>query len=231
MAKISRRTLKRNDLAETVGRTFDYVSRHRRGVVEGLAIALAVLLLGGGFLGWRFWRERRAGAELSAALGVLDTPLAADAAAQGAARTFPSAADREREADKHLTAAASRRGTEAGRAAELILAARKAKPTEALETFRKVARDGEAVVAAVAELDLARLLAAQGKTTEAIETLKRSIESPDSAAPKDALLFELAQIYERAGASADARAAYQRLVNDYPSSPYRAEARQKLSNT
>jgi TolA-binding protein len=42
------------------------------------------------------------------------------------------------------------------------------------------------------------------------------------------MMFTLAEIYEKSGAAADARATYQRLVSDYPNSPYRADARQKL---
>jgi tetratricopeptide (TPR) repeat protein len=72
------------------------------------------------------------------------------------------------------------------------------------------------------------MLAAQGKSAEAIDRLKRAIESSSTAAPKDALLFTLAQIYEASGAAADARATYQRLLTDYPNSPYRADARQKV---
>jgi outer membrane protein assembly factor BamD (BamD/ComL family) len=43
------------------------------------------------------------------------------------------------------------------------------------------------------------------------------------------MMFALAQVYEQAGATADARATYQRLISDYPNSPYRADARQKIS--
>ncbi|HEY4229339.1 MAG TPA: tetratricopeptide repeat protein, partial [Thermoanaerobaculia bacterium] len=74
----------------------------------------------------------------------------------------------------------------------------------------------------------AKLLVAQGKASEAIERLKRAIDSPKTAAPRDALLFALAEIYEQTGAQADARATYQRLITDFPNSAYRAEARQKV---
>jgi tetratricopeptide (TPR) repeat protein len=94
----------------------------------------------------------------------------------------------------------------------------------------KVARDARLEVAAAAEIDAARLLAATGKTSEAIERLKRGIESTQAAAPKDVLLFVLAETYEKSGAAADARATYQRLANDYPNSPYRAAAREKLGS-
>ena len=45
--KITRRDMKRNDLAETVGKTVDYVSHHRRGVTEGIAVAAGVVLVVG----------------------------------------------------------------------------------------------------------------------------------------------------------------------------------------
>jgi len=170
------------------------------------------------------------GQELSAALEILDSPLASDAAAATAPRTFPSAEARETEAAKHLREAAKKGSTEAGRAAKTILAARTDKPATAAETLARVAREGHAEVAAMAEVDAARLLAAEGKTTEAIDRLKRAIESPESTTPKDVLLFTLAETYEKAGSSADARATYQRLVNDYPNSPYRSEAQGKIGS-
>jgi tetratricopeptide (TPR) repeat protein len=230
MARITRRQLKRNELADTFGRGVDYVSHHRRGATEAIAAGVAVLLIAFGFVAFRGWRERSAGRELSEALAVLEAPLASDPAAATAARTFPTAADRDREANRLLEAAAKKGGTEAGRAARVIVAARIVKPEDAVQSLSKVARDARLEVAAAAEIDAARLLAASGKTSEAIERLKRGIESTQAAAPKDALLFVLAETYEKSGAAADARATYQRLANDYPNSPYRAAAREKLGS-
>jgi tetratricopeptide (TPR) repeat protein len=228
MARITRKELKRNELAETFGKTVDYVSHHRRGAVEAMAAAAAVLLIAAGFFLFRAWREREAGRELSAALEILETPVAGQPEAATAPRTFPTAAEREREAMKHLEKAAKKGSTSAGRAAQVILTARADKPPETPDALARAARDGQAEVAAAAEIGAARFLSAQGKTTEAIDRLKRAIESPKSAAPKDALLFALAEAYEKAGAGSDARATYQRIVNDYPTSPYRTDARQKI---
>jgi tetratricopeptide (TPR) repeat protein len=226
--KITRKDLKRNEIAETVGRTMDYVTGHRRGVVESIAIAAAVALLVAAFFLVRGYRESQAGRELSAGLTALDTPVAGSPAALNAPKTYATEGEREREARSHLERAAGIRGTEAGRAAAVILAAREPAAASSSETLSRAARDAKAEVAAAAELDEARLLASKGKTSEAIDRLKRAIESPRSSAPKDALLFALAEIYEKSGAPADARATYQRLVNDYPNSPYRQDARQKL---
>ncbi|MEP6802104.1 MAG: tetratricopeptide repeat protein [Acidobacteriota bacterium] len=226
--KIDRKALKRNDLADSMGKTVDYVSHHRRGVVEGAAIFGGVVLLAAAFVTFRSYRENEAGRELSAGLAALAAPIAGQPAATGAARTFATAAERDREAEEHLKKAAKSTGTAAGRAAGVVLSARDSKSSDAVDRLSRAARSGKGEVAAAAELDSARLLAAAGKTTEAIDRLKRAIESPDSAAPKDAMMFALGEIYEKAGAAADARATYQRLVSDYPNSPYRADARQKL---
>jgi tetratricopeptide (TPR) repeat protein len=225
--KITRKQLKRNELAETMGRTVDYVSHHRRGVTEGIVAAAVLAALVAGFFLLRAYRENQAGRELSVGLAALDTPLAGQPAAAGAPKTFPNAADRDKEADTHLSLAADHPGTSAGRAASLILAAR-GKTQNAAEVFARTSRDGKAEVAASAELDAARLLASQGKKNEAIDRLKRAIESPSSPAPKDALLFALGEIYEDSGSPSDARATFQRLITDYPNSPYRNDARQKI---
>jgi tetratricopeptide (TPR) repeat protein len=227
--KFRRQDLKRNELAETMGKTVDYVSGHRRGVTEAAAVLGAVAILVSGFFLYRAWIERSAGRSLSEALAVLDTPLASDPTAAGAPKTFATAAERRTQATKLLQQAASHGSTASGRAAQVILAADGAdKPAPATDVFEKAARQSKSESAAAAEIDAAKSLAAQGKTTEAIDRLKRAIESPTSAAPKDALLFTLASIYEQSGASADARATYQRLITDYPNSPYRADARQKV---
>ncbi len=225
--KINRRDLKRNELADTVGKTVDYVAGHRRGVTEAVAIAIGVGVLIGGFFVYRAWLERSAGKSLSQALSILGTPLASEQ--PGAPKTFPSAAERRTAAEKLLTQAASHTSTPSGRAAQVILAADGAdKPGQTIDVFEKAARQGRSESAAAAEIDAAKMLAAGGKTTEAVERLKRAIESPSSPAPKDALLFALAGIYEQSGAASDARATYQRLITDYPNSPYRADARQKV---
>ena len=225
--KIRRQDLKRNELVETVGKTVDYVTGHRRGVTEIVAVVAGLAAIVAGFFMYRAWLERSTGRTLSEALAIMETPLASEQS--GAAKTFASAAERRTQSEKLLRQAASHGSTASGRAAQVILAAGGSeKPAESVDVFEKAARQSRSETAAAAEIDAARQLAADGKANEAIERLKRAIESPASAAPKDALLFALAGIYEQTGAAADARATYQRLITDYPNSPYRADARQKV---
>jgi tetratricopeptide (TPR) repeat protein len=229
--RITRKQMKRNDLVETVGRTVGYVSQHRRGMTEALLAAAGVAVVIGGFFLVRSLRERRAGQELSAGLAALAAPLASDVSAAAAPKTYPTAALRERDAEGHLRKASSFGSTTAGRAAAVVLAARAEKPGERADVFARAARQGAPEVAAAAEINAARLLASQGKTAEAIDRLKRAIDSSETRAPKDALLFTLAQVLERSGARTDARAAYQRILTDYPASPYRSDARQAIGPT
>src|SRR5262249_54821579 len=197
------------------------------GMTEAAAVLGAIGILVGGYFLYRAWAEHPAGRSLSEALPVMATPLASEQT--GATKTFATAAERHTQATKLLQTAASHGSTPSGRAAQVILAAEGSdKPASAADVFEKAARQSKSETAAAAEIDAAKSLAAQGKTTEAIDRLKRAIEAPNSAAPKDALLFTLGSIYEQSGAAADARATYQRLITDYPNSPYRADARQKV---
>jgi tetratricopeptide (TPR) repeat protein len=222
--KITRRDMKRNELAAGMRHTVDYVTHHRRGVTEALAAGLVIAALAAGFLIYRGLRERQAGAELSASLEALDTPLASDPAAKGAPRTFATDAEREKEAKAHLERAAGIGGTSAGRAAAVVLAARTSAPASA-DAFAKAARERASEIAAPGEIDSARLLAAQGKVPEALDRLRRAIDSPRTTAPKDALLFTLGEICEQTGNATEAKAAYERIVKDFPDSPYRNDAR------
>ena len=105
--RIRRKDLKRNDLVESMGRTVDYVSHHRKGVAEGIIIAACVAAAVAGVLVYRVYRESAAGSELSRALEILDTPIAGQAGAAPAPRTFATAQLRDKEADRYLRAAAS----------------------------------------------------------------------------------------------------------------------------
>src|SRR6266550_8925508 len=100
--KITRKQLKRNELAETMGRTVEYVSHHRRGVTEGIVAAAVLVALVAGFFLLRAYRQNQAGQELSAGLAALDVPLAGQPSAAGAPKTFPDGAARDKEAEDHL---------------------------------------------------------------------------------------------------------------------------------
>ena len=106
--RISRRDMKRNELAETVGKTVGYVTEHKKGVAEVVAIVRRPGRDRRGLLLYRAWTERSAGQDLSSrARGALDAAEVRRSPA--AAKTFANAAERQAEADKFLRKAASPR--------------------------------------------------------------------------------------------------------------------------
>jgi len=231
MKKLSREQLKRDEVLETFGKGFRFVSSHRKGTVEAIAAAAGLALLIAAFLGFRSYRESEAGQHLSRALKILSTPVAGEPSAVDVSGTpYTSASERDAEAEKELKAAADFSATRSGREASVVLAARSGSEKSDPATFDRFARANHSVIAAVAELDAIRTLDAQGKTTEAIARAKRAIESSSTAVPKDALLIELARFYEKSGSPADAKATYKRLISDYPNSLYLSDAQARAGS-
>jgi tetratricopeptide (TPR) repeat protein len=225
--KMRREDLKRDEVMETVGKGIRFVSGHRKGAKEAIGIGLALAVLIGAFVALRSYRETQAAERLGRALTALSTPLAGDPSAGTAPKTYATAVERDADADRELAAAAEFGTTRSGREAALVLAARgKSKDAEA--TFDRYARSGKSVVAAAAELNSYRALAEKGKVSDAIAAVKRAIESSATAVPKDALLAELGDLYERSGAPADAKVIYQRLVSEYPESSYTSQVQGKI---
>ena len=67
-----------------------------------------------------------------------------------------------------------------------------------------------------------------GQIDVAIATWKELASSTDEALPKDAILMELAKAYAAKGDQEEARKTFTQIVDEHPSSPYSAEARQAL---
>src|SRR5664280_248175 len=59
---------------------------------------------------------------------------------------------------------------------------------------------------------------------------KRYLEASDSPVSKDVLVFTMARLYEQTGQNVEAKNFYQRLVTDFPDSPLRTDAQQKLAS-
>ena len=228
--KLSREQLRRDEVLETFGKGFRFVSSHRKGTTEAVVAAVGLAVLVAAFVGFRAYRESEAGQHLSKALAILSSPVAGEPSSIEATGTpYSSAAERNAAAEKELKAAADFSATRSGREAAVVLAARSAGKGD-LDSFDRFARANRSIVGAVAAIDAVRLLDSQGKTTEAISRAKNAIESSSTSAPKDALLMELGRLYEKSGAPADAKATYQRLISDYPNSLYLSDAQARVGS-
>ena len=86
------------------------------------------------------------------------------------------------------------------------------------------------VMALSVRLNLLALDRAEGKAEDVAAELQAELDSIEKDLPEDVLLFELAQTRDALGQSEEARELYQRLVDEYPQSPYSAEARRNTAS-
>ena len=77
-------------------------------------------------------------------------------------------------------------------------------------------------------MGLASAMSLGGKHDEAIKTYGELAAARDTMLPVDGVLMALAQANLKAGKTQDARAAFKRVVDEFPTSPYAGEARQAL---
>jgi TolA-binding protein len=80
----------------------------------------------------------------------------------------------------------------------------------------------------MAHLGLAEAQARAGQFDQAINAFKELAQHKDGTLPVDAILMQLGRTYLDAGKPADAQQTFSRLVDEYPESPFTADARKAL---
>lgn len=93
-----------------------------------------------------------------------------------------------------------------------------------------LASHSDHVMALSVRLNLLALDRAEGKAEDVAAELQAELDSVEKDLPEDVLLFELAQTRDALGQNEEARELYQRLVDEYPQSPYSAEARRNTAS-
>jgi tetratricopeptide (TPR) repeat protein len=87
----------------------------------------------------------------------------------------------------------------------------------------------EHLLAGQTRLNLLRLDRSQGKGEEVAQTLTAMLDETEPPLPMDVILNELAATQEQLGKKQEAIQSYQRIIDEFPQSPYAQEARQKIS--
>ena len=85
------------------------------------------------------------------------------------------------------------------------------------------------VLAGAAQLSLYELRMQPEEAASLITDLEAAVEAEESLVPKDALLSLLGRAYEMQGNREKARAAYQRIVTEFPDSAYTIDAQRSLA--
>ena len=97
---------------------------------------------------------------------------------------------------------------------------------DVLTPLTKEGSDAQLVV----KLRKARSLRRAEKYDEAITLFKELSQRKDSPLPVDGILMQLGRVYIDAGKRADAQQTFNRLVEEYPESPFIGDARKEIEN-
>lgn len=234
--RLTRKEIKRDEFADVVGKGVEYAGSHSRAILYGVGGAILVALLAGAVYLFMNHRSEGANLELAHALKVYGAPIDATAPKPNDALE-PSfkdeAARRDRARQLLLAVKADYGSTDAADVAGLYLAQMDADAGKLAEA-RKVweaflaAHKGHSL-ASQAQLNLLTLDRKEGKAQEVAVKLRSMLEDSSAPLPVDVVLFELGGTLEQLGQKQEAVQQYQRLLDEYPQSPYRGEAQQKIT--
>lgn len=232
-----RHHLKQNEFVVRTAQIAEAFTTHRDRIVVIAAVVVVVVAIAGGYFWWTKRTNDQAGAMLGRAMAIAQATIAPAPTVPGASQlagTYPTEQAKQAAAlQAFQEVAVAFPKTESGMAAKyhaasLLLAA--GRMPEAEQSFRDVTTGaGRSIYGPMARLGLSSTLLGQGKNDEAIKLLTDLSGDRDGALPVDAVLMELARACVKAGKIPDAKAAFKRVVDGFPESPYVAEARQKLT--
>jgi tetratricopeptide (TPR) repeat protein len=230
-----RHHLKDNELVNLAVRVRRFADERQR---ELAAILLAALAIGGAALGYAWWQARteaQAEAAMAEAVAIEESPVVAPGEpSEGAASTDFATDEARVEAAlaKYKAVADAYPATDAGlfarykEAAALVTLGRHA---EAAAAYGRVsAAAGDRVIGETARLGAAEAHARAGEFDQAIAAYQAAANRTDGPVPVEAVLMQLGRTYSRAGKPAEARETFNRIVEEFPSSPLTSEAQREL---
>ena len=112
-------------------------------------------------------------------------------------------------------------------AAELLAVGRAAEAELAFAAV--VTSEGNSLRGQSAKLGQAEAMMAGGKTDDALKLFAELAAVRDGALPIDGLFMQLGRASQRAGKTSEARAAFQRVVDEFPESGYVQDAQARLA--
>jgi tetratricopeptide (TPR) repeat protein len=231
MKRAERRHLKENELQRFAWQVRDLLVSRKRESRAVVAVLAVMLVVGVGYVAWRARVESRADALLAEALVVQEARVSPPGSATSG--SYPTERARLQAAVTKFKAAADRHpSTDAGVFARYQEAAGQmalGNPAAAAAAYQAVMRlAGDGILGQMARLGLAEAHARTGQYDQAISAFKELAQRKDGPLPIDGILMQLGRTYRDAGKSADARQTFNRIVEEYPESPFLPEARREL---
>jgi TolA-binding protein len=235
MKRTERHHLKENELRTFARHAAETVEARGRESTLVLVVVAVVVAVAIGYFAWRDRVQGKANALLAEAMTVAEARIGPPPApgtpagglyfptererAQAALIKFKAAADAYPSADAGIYA----RYQEA--ATTLALG----NSMQAAGVFQQVINQaGNGFYGQMARLGLAEAQARAGQYDEAITTFKELSQRKDGPLPVDGILMQLGKTYLEAGKRADAQQTFNKLIQEYPESPFSSDAKREL---
>jgi len=242
MKSKERHKLKENEFARTVAHASDFMQTRGREVTTYVVVIIAAIVLAGGFAWWRQARNSKGNELLASALAVEEAPVIAPSApapgspipVQQAGTYATDQARLEAALPELMKAADAYPGTDAGITARYhaagVLASLGRYP-EAEQRYQEVVdKAGNGLYGRTAKLGLADVQVMQGKYDNAIKIYQEAATDSNSQLPLDGVLMQLGRAYMKAGKKTEAAHAFTRVVEEFPTSVYAADARREMED-
>jgi TolA-binding protein len=242
MKSIERHKLKENEFARSVARARDVMDTRGRDIGMIAFVVIVAIALAGSYAAWRNSRNVKANTMLAAAFAVSEAPVVAPTApAPGSPMPIQQAgtyqteqAKLEAALPKFLEAADKYPNTDAGIAARYHAASTLAalgRYGEAEQRYQEVVdKAGNRLYRRTARLGLADAQVSQAKYDQAIKTYQELTTDTSSQLPLDGVLMQLGRAYMKAGKKTEATQAFTRVVDEFPTSAYAADARREMED-
>jgi TolA-binding protein len=234
MKRSERHHLKQNEL-QRLAMTARHVYADRKREATGLLVGVvAVAAIAGGYFLWSERLQSRAHALLAEAM-VAQEARVSPPGTPAAGGTYPTERARLQAAGAKFKAVADAYpSTDAGiyaryqEAVNQLALGNVAAATAAYQEI--IRREGDSLYGQMARLGLAEVQSLAGQYDQAINTFKEMAQRKDGPLPIDGILMQLGRTYREAGKPADAQQTFNRIVQEFPESPFNQEAKRELDS-
>ncbi len=230
MKRAERHHLKQNELQHFALQARDVFEQRKRETTILVAVVAVAIVVAAGYLLYRERVQSRAHALLADAMSAQESRVATPtqpgpypterARLEAAAAKFKTAADAYPSTDSGIFA----RYQEAG--AQVAMG----NPAAAVTAYQDVIQRAgtSSIYGEMARLGMAEAQARAGQYEQAINTFKELAQRKDGPLPIDGILMQLGRTYRDAGKGPDAKQTFNRLVTEFPDSPFTQEAKREL---
>jgi TolA-binding protein len=232
MKRAERHHLKQNELERLTMQARKAISERTPAATGVLVALLVVAVAGAGYYAWRAHVQSRAHALLAEAIATQEAPITTLGSTAAAGSYANERARLQAAVAKFKSAADAYPSTDAGmyaRSQEAVGNVTLGNFTGATTAYQEVIRRaGDGIYGQMARLGLAEAQARGGQYDQAINTFKEMAQRKDGPLPIDGILMQLGRTYRDAGKRTDAQQTFNRLVQEFPESPFSADAKREL---